>query len=230
MPYYYVLIRLALATAMAGVIGYERQHKNRPAGVKTHILVCLGSATFAILEQFIVEELSQGLIRSPELAGTFSFNVGRLVAQVISGIGFLGAGTIIITKHNIQGLTTAASIWVVACLGIVMGYGFYTLAIPLFITILITLIILNRFLHLDTVKKLEIKYRHRIETKDFVSYYFKERGIIIKGLEFHVEVTDAGNLYTEIYTVDTHNELPIPDIIDDLSRYANIVRIRCITV
>lgn len=220
-----VLIRIILATLMSGIIGYEREHKNRPAGVKTHILVCLGAASFSILERLMVLEIME----IGEITG-FSFNLGRLVAQVISGIGFLGAGTIIITKHNIQGLTTAASVWIVACLGIVIGYGVFELAIPLFLTILITLVILKRFLRIGTIKKLEIKYCHRIETKEFLSDYFRARQILIKDLDFSVEVVETGNIYTEVYTVDLVHDMSYLSIIDDLSRYNNILLIRCITV
>jgi len=219
-----VLLRIVLATIMSGVIGYEREHKNRPAGVKTHILVCLGAASFAILERLMVGEmLDYG-------EGPVSFNVGRLVAQVISGIGFLGAGTIIITKHNIQGLTTAASVWIVACLGIVIGYGVFVLALPLFLTIMVTLVILKKFLRIGTIKKMEIKYRHRIETKEFLADYFRARQILIKDLDFSVEMTDNGNIYTEVYTIDLVHDVSYLGIIDDLSRYDNVLLIRCITV
>ena len=226
MTYYQVFTRVILATIMAGVIGYEREHKNRPAGVKTHILVCLGAASFAILERLLIYEL----MKHPDAAGIYSFSIGRLVAQVISGIGFLGAGTIIITKRSITGLTTAASIWVVACLGIVVGYGFYILAIPLFITILVTLVILKRFVKVGSIKKLEIKYRHRIESKEFMTSYFKDNGIVVRDIDFYVIVTDQGNVYTDIYTLDINRGLAYSNIIDDISRHANIIRIRCITV
>lgn len=219
-----VLLRVILATIMSGVIGYEREHKNRPAGVKTHILVCLGAASFAILERLMVFEM-MNYGDSP-----VSFNVGRLVAQVISGIGFLGAGTIVITKHNIQGLTTAASVWIVACLGIVVGYGIFVLAIPLFLTIMVTLVILKRFLRIGTIKKMEIKYRHRIETKEFLADYFRMRQILIKDLDFSVEMTETGNIYTEVYTIDLVHDVSYLGIIDDLSRYDNVLLIRCITV
>jgi len=219
-----VLLRVVLATIMAGIIGYEREHKNRPAGVKTHILVCLGASSFAILERLLVYEmLAYG-------EGPVSLNLGRLVAQVISGIGFLGAGTIVITKHNIQGLTTAASVWIVACLGIVIGYGVFVLAIPLFLTILVTLVILKKFLRIGTVKKMEIKYRHRIETKEFLADYFRARQIMIKDLDFSVEITKSGNIYTEVYTIDLVNDVSYLGIIEDLSRYGNVLLIRCITV
>ena len=219
-----VLLRIVLATLMSGVVGYEREHKNRPAGVKTHILVCLGAASFALLERLMVLEM----VAYQDLQ--VSFNFGRLVAQVISGIGFLGAGTIIITKRNIQGLTTAASIWIVACLGIVVGYGVFVLAIPLFFTILGTLVILKRFLRIGTIKKFEIKYCHRIETKEFLSDYFHSRLIIIKDLDFSVEMTEKGNIYTEVYTIDLDRNMNYLGIIDDLSRYDNVLLIRCITV
>jgi len=225
-----VLFRIVLATVMSGIIGYERESKSRPAGVKTHVLVCCGAASFAILERILMQELFQQYLDYPNMAGDYSLSIGRLVAQVISGIGFLGAGTIVITKHNIQGLTTAASIWVVACLGIVIGYGIYVLAIPLFLTIITTLMILKKCLRIHSGKKLEIKYRHRVESKEFMIEYFKERGIIVKDIDFHLEVTEKGNIYTDIYTLELSKDILYADVIDDISRHGNIIRIRCITI
>jgi putative Mg2+ transporter-C (MgtC) family protein len=225
-----IVFQIFLATLMAGVIGYEREHKNRPAGIKTHILVCLGAASFAMTERLLVAELGEMAIQNSDSVGLFTFNMGRLVAQVISGIGFLGAGTIIITRHNIMGLTTAASVWIVACLGIIIGYGLFQLAIPLFAAILMTLVIYKRFLRMETVKKLEIRYYHRLETKQFIAEYFREKDITIKVLDFKLEVTENGNLYTEIYTIDLHYQMKIPQIIHDISVYGNIIHIRCITL
>ena len=230
MSFFEVLFRIILASVMSGIIGYERESKSRPAGVKTHILVCLGAASFAILERFLMAELITLYTEYPGISGEFSLSIGRLVAQVISGIGFLGAGTIIITKHNILGLTTAASIWIVACLGIVIGYGVYVLAVQLFITILATLLILKKFLRIHSTKKLEIKYRHRVESKKFMADYFKDNDILVKDIDFHLEVTEQGNIYTDIYTLDMHKDLDYVDVIDDISRHGNIICIRCITI
>ncbi len=111
-----IVIRISLAFALGGIVGIERGIKNRPAGLRTYMLVCLGSCIVMILSQYV--HLLYG-------AGDPS----RMGAQVISGIGFLGAGTIIVTKQNqIRGLTTAAGLWSSACIGLAVGIGFYELA------------------------------------------------------------------------------------------------------
>ena len=109
------LIRLILAAVCGGIIGLERGLKGRPAGLKTFSLVCIGATMVMITNEYIITYVSGG-----------TGDVSRMAAQVISGIGFLGAGTIIVTGANqVKGLTTAAALWVTAALGITIGAGFY---------------------------------------------------------------------------------------------------------
>ena len=113
-----IIVRLTLATLFAGVIGLERGQKKRPAGFRTHILVCIGATIIMITNQYIIEVMHM------------SSDPTRLGAQVISGIGFLGAGTIIVDRRNqVKGLTTAAGLWACACMGLAIGIGFYEGAI-----------------------------------------------------------------------------------------------------
>lgn len=119
-------IRLVVATVVGFFIGLERAIKDKPAGIRTHILVCLGSTLAMSLST-----LNQGPYMDPM----------RLAAQVISGIGFLGAGVIWIDKGNVKrGLTTAANLWITACVGLTIGYGAYDLAI---ITAILMFIAMN---------------------------------------------------------------------------------------
>lgn len=112
-----LLLRLLCAMLIGGLIGLERGGRNHDAGLKTHILVCLGSASIMALSGLIYEEVGR------------TGDVTRMAAQVISGIGFLGAGSIIIGGNKIKGLTTAATLWTTACLGLVVGSGYYLLAL-----------------------------------------------------------------------------------------------------
>ena len=108
-----IVLRLLLAILCGGIIGYERGKMKRAAGFRTHILVCLGSALAMLTNQYIVEVFHSG-------------DVARIGAQVISGIGFLGAGTIIVTNdRKVRGLTTAVGLWASACMGLAIGIGFY---------------------------------------------------------------------------------------------------------
>lgn len=112
-----LIVRTALALFCGGVVGYERDRYGMPAGLRTHMLVCLGAALTMMTNQFAVELLG-------------ATDPVRLGAQVVSGIGFLGAGTIIVTgRYHVSGLTTAAGLWASACMGLAIGVGFYEGAI-----------------------------------------------------------------------------------------------------
>ncbi len=127
-----IILRLVLAVLLGGAIGFERGRSGRPAGLRTHILVCLGSTLAIMTNQYIFEFFG---ISDPT----------RLAAQVISGIGFLGAGTIIVTgRHQVKGLTTAAALWATACMGLAIGIGFYKAAIVTCILIVFTTVVLHR--------------------------------------------------------------------------------------
>ena len=114
-------IRLLLAVVVGCVVGIEREKKNRPAGMRTHVLVCVGAATIAILETYIIADTITLNLNNP--GSGIAVSMGRITAQVVSGIGFLGAGTIFISQKKIAGLTTAASLWNAACLGLAAGMG-----------------------------------------------------------------------------------------------------------
>ncbi len=133
--FYLVLaLRLLLAGILGGVIGYERESIDRPAGFRTHILVCVGAALVMVTSEYIFHKYK----------GTVNIDPARLGAQVISGIGFLGAGTIIREGFNVKGLTTAASLWAVSCVGIAAGIGFYEGAVAATILIYLTLLVLKK--------------------------------------------------------------------------------------
>ena len=122
-----VLFRMLLAVVLGGVIGMERGLKNRASGFRTYMLVCLGSCAVMMTNQYVYQIYGTG-------------DPVRMGAQVISGIGFLGAGTIIVTSRNqIKGLTTAAGLWAAACIGLAAGIGFYEIAVIGGICILLVL-------------------------------------------------------------------------------------------
>lgn len=126
-----VAVRLVLSLMCGGILGVERGRKKRPAGFRTYMLVCMGATLVMITNQYITEVYG----------GT---DPARMGAQVISGIGFLGAGTIIVTGRNrVKGLTTAAGLWAAACVGLSLGIGFYTGAIIGCILIFIVMALLQ---------------------------------------------------------------------------------------
>ena len=128
-----IVLRILAAIIVGGLIGLERGMKNRPAGLRTYMLVCVGACLIMLTNQYIYQFTGAG-------------DPMRLGAQVVSGIGFLGAGTIIVTKHNqIKGLTTAAGLWASAGVGLALGIGFYEGALTASVGIYAILAILQRW-------------------------------------------------------------------------------------
>lgn len=225
-----IVIRLCLAMLIGGVIGFERQYKNRPAGMRTHILVCMGATIIALIQVEIAANALQDAINHPELSGVIRSDQARLIAQVVSGIGFLGAGTIIVTKQSVTGLTTAASLWAVAGLGIAIGMGYYAIAITSFIGVFIALTLVRKVIHVPTTKKLEIRYVHKQETKEFINQYFEEHKIEIEDVNFNVVLVEDMQIYTNIYTIDLPKGMTYAEVIEDLSIYKNITKLRLVSI
>ena len=141
--YLSIIIRVCVAVGIGGIIGLERGMKNQPAGSRTYMVVCLGSCVVMMTNQYIYHVFQSG-------------DPTRLGAQVVSGIGFLGAGTILVTKNSrIRGLTSAAGLWASACIGLAVGIGFYEGAVVAGITVLLVMTIFRKF---DNLVKKKSKY------------------------------------------------------------------------
>ena len=131
--YLAVILRIFTAVLFGGAIGLERGMKNRPAGLRTYLLVCVGACLIMLPNQYLFQVTGSG-------------DPMRLGAQVVSGIGFLGAGTIVVTKHNqIKGLTTAAGLWASAGVGLALGVGFYEAALAAGFAVFFILTLLQRW-------------------------------------------------------------------------------------
>lgn len=111
-----MILRILVSVILGAIIGYERERSHKPAGLRTHIFVCMGSCLFTIASFFMI----------PENAGG-SADVTRIAAGVVAGISFIGAGSIIALRGDVKGLTTAASLWVIAAIGLMVGMGNYLL-------------------------------------------------------------------------------------------------------
>lgn len=151
-----VFIRLLVAVICGGIIGLEREFKRRPAGFRTHILICLGAAMTTLTSQYLY------------LTMHMFTDIARLGAQVIAGIGFIGAGTIIVTKQRrVKGLTTAAGLWTAAIIGLVSGAGYIECSI--FAT---TMVMLAEMLLI----KIEYKFARQVRNENmYVEYYHSDR-------------------------------------------------------
>jgi putative Mg2+ transporter-C (MgtC) family protein len=132
------MMRLLVAMVLGGLVGMERQTRGRAAGLRTNILVCLGSAAIIVAFQKLSLELNVGS------ESAIRMDPARVAAGVITGIGFLGAGTIVKSNDFVRGLTTAASIWVVSAIGVTVGLGEYVISVALTLLVLLTLYVLHR--------------------------------------------------------------------------------------
>ncbi len=135
-----IIIRLLTAAILSGLIGWEREVKRHPAGFRTHMLVGVGACLMMILSLFGFNDVIQSNAR-------IQYDPSRLPSYVISGIGFLGAGTIMVHGITVKGLTTAASIWVVSGIGLVVGAGMYLVALFTTLIVILSLIFLNKWEH-----------------------------------------------------------------------------------
>ena len=155
-------LRILMAIVLGGMIGMERGLKNRPAGLRTYMLVCLGACIVMLTNQYVYE----------------AFGVGdpvRMGAQVVSGIGFLGAGTIIVTRRNqIKGLTTAAGLWASACVGLALGIGLYAVSIMGSVAIFVILTLLHEldFRMRRSTKQVEVyvELKHNVAVGQFLDF------------------------------------------------------------
>ena len=170
-----IVLRLILSAVLSGVIGFEREFHGRAAGFRTHILLCMGSTLVMLTSMHIFDVYY----------GKMSCDPARIAAGVITGIGFLGAGTIMHCKSAVRGLTTAASLWVVAGIGLAIGSGLYFGAILTTILTMVTLMFFSKIEH-AMIRKDWYK-TVTIETKDGMDQLKSIRGLLT---EYRTEITD----------------------------------------
>ena len=152
-----ILLRIVIALVAGGIIGFERERKGKPAGFVTNVLVCVGAASIAVIQCLVIKDIllfdSQSTMRS---------DPSRLIAQIVSGVGFLGAGAILHDKGSVKGITTAATIWVVAAIGIAFGMGYYLLGS--FTTFAV-------YFSIMTLKKIELYFlTNKVRINFYVEY------------------------------------------------------------
>ena len=177
--YFELTVRLSLALVLGGAIGLEREYRAKEAGFRTHFLVALGSALFCIVSQF-------GF-------GIDLKDSSRVAAQVVSGIGFLGAGTIIFQKNVVRGLTTAAGLWVTAAIGLACGTGMYVAAMIATAMVLLGLEVLHALIPQHGVTTVELSFS--AQTKDSVWQFIRRvrhEGVEVQSYELHDRRTSKG--------------------------------------
>ena len=141
---FYILQSLGLTVLFVGLIGFERQRKHKIAGMTTHVLVALGAAALGIVQETMYLDAIQLANENPNFIGNIVLDRQRIIAAVVTGVGFLGTGAILKTDSNVYGLTTASTLWIGAIIGLIFGLGQFVLGIIVSILALLTLIVVKR--------------------------------------------------------------------------------------
>ena len=206
------VMRLGLALLLGGVLGIERGRRRRPAGLRTYMIVCMASALVMLTGQFLFETFHTG-------------DPSRLGAQVISGIGFLGAGTIIITSKQVKGLTTAAGLWASACLGLAVGAGFYAGAITCGIFLLLVFSCMSK---LDTRLRKNAKqisffaeFKSMKALGEFI-HMTRDKNYKIYDVEINRSKDTVGDLVGAVFWVDLNAPADHVQVFADFSSFQEV--------
>ena len=206
-------LRILMAIVLGGMIGMERGLKNRPAGLRTYMLVCLGACIVMLTNQYVYE----------------AFGVGdpvRMGAQVVSGIGFLGAGTIIVTARNqIKGLTTAAGLWASACVGLALGIGLYAVSIMGSVAIFVILTLLHEldFRMRRSTKQVEVyvELKHNVAVGQFLDFV-RDRQYEPSNLQILLENTSDNGILAFSVTLKGQKNCNHDDIVTTVKTMSGI--------
>ena len=205
-----IVARMLCAIICGGAIGYERELKGKYAGFRTHILISLGSAITTCTSQYLFLVLNQYT------------DVARLGAQVIAGLGFIGAGTIVVTQNRrIKGLTTAAGLWTVGIIGLCAGAGFYECAIMATLLMLIAgtgvaKIEEKRFGQFDNID-LVIKFKNQNDLKALLTY-FRDVDVAVDSLSVNTD----DEIPSGVFSIRLHRKITMDDIILDLKHFSYV--------
>ena len=186
---YEFVLRLFVAAMLGGVIGLEREYRAKEAGFRTHFLVALGSGLFMILSQFGFDDVLGHYER-------VSLDPSRIASQVVTGIGFIGAGTIIFQKHVVRGLTTAAGLWVTSAIGMTVGAGMYVLSIATTVLVLLCLEALYFILQHFGTRNITVTFSTpKEENIQPVLQRLRDKEIIIDSYEMTRKDTSSGHYF-----------------------------------
>lgn len=209
-----VTVRLVLAVICGGLVGIERERKRRPAGFRTHILICLGAAMTTLISQYIVLTLHMYT------------DMARLGAQVIAGVGFIGAGTIIVTRHRrVKGLTTAAGLWTSAIIGLACGAGYFEGALCATLFILIAELFFSRleFRLMNNSRELDLFVEYRdTESLNDVLKYFHDFDVKIIDMEINRMGVDESSSACANFILQTHRKINSEELILDLRKIGGV--------
>ena len=210
------VLRMLFAVICGGLIGIEREHKRRPAGFRTHILICLGASLTTLTSQYIYLQLDM-----------FT-DLTRLGAQVIAGIGFIGAGTIIVTKRRqVKGLTTAAGLWASAIVGLAIGAGYVEAALIATAMILLVELVLSRFewFLMSTARDIHlyVEYKEN-DALEKIDEYLRNRAIVVSDLHI-TKSAGSSKLPCAIYSLQLPRKMTHDRVMTALTEIAGVVSV-----
>ncbi|MDH2882452.1 MULTISPECIES: MgtC/SapB family protein [Bacillus cereus group] len=211
------VLRIGVAGLLGAMVGIEREIRSKEAGLKTHFLVAVGSALIMVVSKYAFSDIM--------LEEHISLDPSRVAAQVVSGVGFLGAGTIIIQKHAVKGLTTAAGLWATAGIGLAIGAGMYAVGIGATILVLIGLEIVSRIFRIQFLFPQHISVEICVNTQEAIQNILellKAKGIQMVTYEVNIikkeeEMEYKVNIQTKAISSDDKNKL-----IQELQKLPNI--------
>ena len=201
-----ILLRSDISLVIGGVLGFERERRRRPAGLRTFMLVCFGSAAVMMTNQYVFQYFHTS-------------DLVRMGAQVISGIGFLGAGTIMITRHrHIRGITTAAGLWTAGCLGLATGIGFYEMAI---VGLVVTITVVAGFhrlgVYIQACSSEITAYIEYSGSHSFSSFLKAAREKQFEIEDLQINKDPSSNFLSAIATIKSLKKRTHAEIVDELS-------------
>jgi len=228
-PLFQVIMRLVVAAFCGLVIGLERELRAKEAGVRTHFLVCFGSALFMVVSVYgFLSMTDASLVKATESINTLAngqdfrrFDQARIAAQIVSGIGFIGAGTIMVNRGNITGLTTAAGLWVVAGIGMAVGCGLYVIGLTATVFVLVGLEILRLFFHKERLHSVVVYKTTKRDVIPQIEEALRKRGWNIVSHDMAVKGKSNDALRVTL-TLQKHSSLSDEALVTFLHEFPDI--------
>lgn len=214
-------LRLCLAVLCGGIIGLERTFRRRPAGFRTHMLICLGASMTTLTSQFLFLHMN------------YYTDMARIGAQVIAGIGFIGAGTIIVTRHQrVKGLTTAAGLWTAAIVGLALGAGFYEGGLCVTVLILVAEIFFAKVERIVLRKSPEINIYLRYddsETMERVLTFFRDNRIKVLSMEITRSTGNEKHKAAAIFLLRLDKKMPRVQFLREVRKVEGVFSIESLS-
>lgn len=211
-----VLVRLLTVVLCGGVIGIEREYKRRPAGFRTHILICLGAAMTTLTSQYLY------------LCMGYYTDMARLGAQVVAGIGFIGAGTIIVTRRQrVKGLTTAAGLWTTAIIGLTLGAGYFEAGIFATVLILLAELLFSRLEYgvLENAPEINVYFEYTEKTSlDQVLELFRLRNVKVLNMEITRTLVEHDRA-SAVFTLRLNRHYRAEQLLAEASALEHVVQV-----